>query len=72
MTVYFCPQNLKTMSIISDICFLASVRFIKSKVIFVFFGSILANKNLPAVLVYFLKTVLLFSSKVLNLDTIVE
>ena len=70
ITVSFCPQNLNTTSITSEICFFDKILFTKSNLIFLFFGRIFANKNLPAVLIYFKNTWLPFSSLVSNLETI--
>ena len=53
MTVVFCPQNLNTTSIISDTIFLGSNLSTKENFILLFLGSKFANKNLPAVEVYF-------------------
>ena len=53
ITVDFWPQNLKTISIISETIFLGSNLSTKENLILLFFGSKFANKNLPAVDVYF-------------------
>ena len=60
ITVSFCPQYLKIVSITSDTFFLVSNLFTKLNLILWFFGNTFANKNLPAVLVYF--SVILFPS----------
>ena len=72
ITVLFCPQNLKTRSMISETCFFDNILSIKENLMFDFFGKILANKNLPAVLVCFSNTMFPFSSIVSNLDIILE
>ena len=53
ITVSFCPQYLKITSITSDTFFLVRSLFTKLNLIFLFLGNTFANKNLPAVLVYF-------------------
>ena len=53
MTVVFWPQNLKTISIISETVFFGKILSIKENLILLFFGNKLANRNLPAVEVYF-------------------
>ena len=71
ITVVFCPQNLKTMSIISETVFLGSNLSIKENLILKFLGNKLANRNLPAVVVYFSNFFLPSASTVSNLDIIV-
>ena len=71
ITVVFCPQNLKTISIISDTVFLGSNLSTKENLILLFLGSKFANKNLPAVDVYFSYFLFPFSSTVSILDMIV-
>ena len=71
MTVVFWPQNLKTISIISETVFFGKILSIKENLILLFFGNKLANRNLPAVEVYFSNFWLPFSSIVSNLDMIV-
>ena len=53
ITVVFCPQNLKTISIISETVFFGKSLSTKENLILLFLGSKFANKNLPAVEVYF-------------------
>ena len=53
ITVSFCPQYLKIVSITSDTFFLVNNLFTNENLILKFFGKTFANKNLPAVLVYF-------------------
>ena len=72
ITVLFCPQNLKTKSMISETCFFASILSTRENLMFGLFGKMLANKNLPAVLVYFSFTIFPFSSIVSNLEIILE
>ena len=72
ITVLFCPQNLKTISITSETIFFGRSLSIKEKLIFLFFGNKFANKNLPTVLVYFSIFLLPFSSIVSNLEIIDE
>ena len=72
ITVLFCPQNLKTISITSETTFFGSSLSIKENLILLFFGNKFANKNLPAVLLYFSIFLLPFSSKVSNLEIIDE
>ena len=67
----FCPQNLKTLSIISETVFLGKSLSIIENLISLFFGNKFASKNLPAVVVYFSNFLLPFSSKVSKRDTIV-
>ena len=71
ITVVFCPQNLNTTSIISETVFLGNNLSTKENLILLFFGSKFANKNLPAVDVYFSYFLLPFSSTVSILDIIV-
>ena len=71
ITVVFCPQNLNTWSIISETVFLGNSLSIIENLIFLFFGSKFANKNLPAVDVYFSNFLFPLSSIVSNLDIIV-
>ena len=71
MTVVFWPQNLKTTSIISETTFLGNSLSTRENLILLFFGSKLANKNLPAVDVYFSYFLFPFSSIVSILDIIV-
>ena len=71
ITVVFCPQNLNTTSIISDTVFLGSNLSTKENLILLFLGSRFANKNLPAVEVYFSNFLFPFSSTVSILDIIV-
>ena len=71
ITVVFCPQNLNTMSITSETTFLGKSLSTKENLILWFFGNKLANKNLPAVDVYFSYFLLPFSSTVSNLEMIV-
>ena len=71
ITVVFCPQNLNTMSITSETTFLGNNLSTKENLISLFFGNKLANKNLPAVEVYFSNFLLPFSSIVSNLEIIV-
>ena len=71
MTVVFWPQNLKTISIISETVFFGKILSIKENLILLFFGNKLASKNLPAVEVYFSNFWLPFSSIVSNLEIIV-
>ena len=72
ITVLFCPQNLKTKSIISETCFFANILSTRENLMFRLFGKMLANKNLPAVLVYFSFTIFPFSLIVSNLEIILE
>ena len=72
ITVSFCPQNLKTLSITSEIFFLERVLLIKSNLISLCFGKILEIINLPAVLSNFLNIKFPFSSLVSNLEMILE
>ena len=53
ITVSFWPQYLKIVSITSDTFFLVNNLFTNENLILKFFGKTSANKNLPAVLVYF-------------------
>ena len=71
ITVVFCPQNLKTISITSETTFLGNNLSTKENLISLFFGNKFANKNLPAVEVYFSNFLLPCSSTVSNLDIIV-
>ena len=71
ITVVFCPQNLNTISITSETTFLGNNLSTKENFISLFFGNRFANKNLPAVDVYFSNFLLPFSSTVSNLDIIV-
>ena len=72
ITVSFWPQNLKIESITSETFFFVSNLFTVENFILWFIGKILANKNLPAVLVYFSLILLPSLSTVLNTDTIFE
>ena len=72
ITVAFWPQNLKTWSIISETIFFGKSLSINENLLFKFFGKRLANKNLPAVLMWFSYLTLLFLSIVSNLDKILE
>ena len=72
ITVFFCPQNLKTISIISETIFLGNNLSIKENLISLFFGNKFARRNLPAVLVYFSIFRLPSLSTVSNLEIIVE
>ena len=72
ITVPFWPQNLKTISIISETIFFGRTLSTNENLILWFFGSMLANKNLPAVLVYFSKISFPLESFVLNLEIILE
>ena len=72
ITVSFCPQYLKIISINSEICFFVNNLFTRSKEILWCLGSMSASKNLPTLVWYVLKTGLPFSSTVSNLDTILE
>ena len=67
ITVVFWPQNLNTTSIISETVFFGNNLSINEKLISLFLGNKFANKNLPAVEVYFSNFLLPFSSTVLNL-----
>ena len=71
ITVVFWPQNLKTISIISETVFFGKILSIKENFILLFFGNKLASRNLPAVDVYFSNFWLPFSSIVSNLEIIV-
>ena len=71
ITVVFCPQNLNTTSIISETVFLGSNLSTTENFILLFLGSKFANKNLPAVDVYFSYFLFPFSSTVSILDIIV-
>ena len=71
MTVVFCPQNLNTISIISETTFLGKSLSIRENLISLFFGNKLANKNLPAVEVYFSNFLFPSLSTVSNLEIIV-
>ena len=71
-TVSFWPQNRKIVSITSETFFFAKSLSINVNLILWCFGKTLANKNLPAVLVYFWFTFLPFSSTVSKTDTIFE
>ena len=53
ITVSFCPQYLKIVSITSETFFFVNNLFIKLNFILWFLGNTLANKNLPAVLMCF-------------------
>ena len=57
---------------ISETCFFASILSTRENLMFGLFGKMLANKNLPAVLVYFSFTIFPFSSIVSNLEIILE
>ena len=72
ITVSFCPQNLKIVSITSETFFLVNNLFIKLNLILWFIGKTFANKNLPAVLVYFSTLVLPLLSIVLKVEIIFE
>ena len=72
ITVSFCPQNLKIVSITSETFFLVRSLFTKENLILGFFGKMLASKNLPAVLVYFSILELPSLSIVLKIDIILE
>ena len=72
ITVSFCPQNLKIVSITSETFFFVKSLSIKVNLILWCFGKTLANKNLPAVLVYFWFNLFPFSSTVSKTDTIFE
>ena len=72
ITVSFCPQYLKIVSITSDTFFLVKSLLTKENLILGFFGRIFANKNLPAVLVYFSVIKLPFESIVLKVEIIFE
>ena len=71
ITVVFWPQNLNTTSIISETIFLGNNLSTKENLILLFLGNKFANKNLPAVEVYF--SIFLFpcSSNVSYLEMIV-
>ena len=71
MTVVFWPQNLNTTSIISETTFFGNNLSTNENLMLWFFGNKFANKNLPAVDVYFSYFLLPFSSTVSNLDIIV-
>ena len=71
ITVVFWPQNLNTTSIISETTFLGNNLSTKENLMLLFLGNKFANKNLPAVEVYF--SVFLFpsSSRVSYLEMMV-
>ena len=71
ITVVFWPQNLKTISIISETVFFGNNLSINENLIFKYLGNKFANKNLPAVEVYFSNFLFPFSSTVSNLEIIV-
>ena len=70
ITVSFCPQYLKITSITSETFFLVNNLSTKVNFKLWFLGSKLANKNLPAVLIYFCLIIILFSSTVSNTEII--
>ena len=72
ITVSFWPQNLNMVSIISETSFLVKSLSIIVNLILWFFGSTLANRNLPAVLVYFCVMLFPFSSTVSKIEIIFE
>ena len=72
ITVSFWPQYLKIVSITSETFFLVNNLFTNANLILWFFGNRLANKNLPAVLVYFSITEFPALSIVLKVETILE
>ena len=72
ITVSFWPQYLKIVSITSETFFLVNNLLTRLKLISLFKGRRLANKNLPAVLVYFSKIILPLESSVLNVEIIFE
>ena len=71
ITVVFCPQNLNTLSMISETIFLGSNLSTNENLMSLFFGNKLASKNLPAVDVYFSNFLFPFSSTVSNREIIV-
>ena len=72
ITVSFCPQYLKIVSITSETFFLVKILSIRLNFIFEFKGRRFANKNLPAVLVCFSIMLFPFASIVLKVDIILE
>ena len=72
ITVSFWPQNLKIVSITSETFFFVRSLSIKVNFILLCFGRTLANKNLPAVLVYFCFILLPLSSTVSKTEIILE
>ena len=60
ITVVFWPQNLKTISIISETVFFGRILSINENLISLFLGRRFANKNLPAVYLYFSNFLFLF------------
>ena len=60
------------MSIISETAFLVKILFVKENLIFACFGKVSANKNLPAVLLYFSFILLPLLSTVVNWEMIFE
>ena len=64
-------NNLNTKTITSDTTFFGNNLSLKENFMSLFFGNKLANKNLPAVEVYFSNFLLPFSSIVSNLEIIV-
>ena len=62
----------KIVSITSETFFLVNNLFTNENLILLLVGRILANKNLPAVLVYFSILIFPFSSNVLKVDIIFE
>ena len=72
ITVSFWPQNLNIVSITSDTFFFVKSLFTVVNFILLLIGKTFANKNLPAVLVYFSITGLLSLSTVLNVEIIFE
>ena len=72
ITVSFCPQYLKIVSITSETFFFVKSLFINENFMLLFLGNTFANKNLPAVLVYFSTIGLPLLSMVLNVEIIFE
>ena len=72
ITVSFCPQNLKIVSITSETFFLVKSLLIRLNLMFLFFGKTFASKNLPAVLVYFSTLTVPSSLVVSNIEMIFE
>ena len=72
ITVSFCPQYLKIVSITSETFFLVNNLFTKVNFILRFFGKTFAKRNLPAVLVCFSVIFLPSLSKVSKVETMFE
>ena len=72
ITVSFCPQYLKIVSITSETFFFVNNLFTRLNLILLFFGSKLAKRNLPAVLEYFSIILSPLESTVSKVEIILE